>query len=270
MFFFADVENGSESFSLIKTKTNCLSQLISLRIDSNKLILKLLPLMFQNFTYLKHLNLNNVKINVPVSIPIATFAGLRNLTHLGLAQIQLEHFDHNIFASTPNLTHLDLSYNILKLNSLSFTHLEKLECLDLSGNYLKSLPDNVFSKQTRLKTLNLSNNQLYYIRGDMFKHLESLKNLDISFNRIFGDKSFIHFLMRNKLVTFEKSDCYLVGSNLKNIFYILIILVSIILFIILLWKILEKYFKNRIEFVFIIFLAFCVILLLLKQNMRNN
>ncbi|XP_060234444.1 relaxin receptor 1 isoform X2 [Meriones unguiculatus] len=88
--------------------------------------------------------------------------GLRNLT----------------FISCNNLTVLVMRKN--KINHLSehaFTHLQKLDELDLGSNKIESLPPNVFKDLKELSQLNISYNPIQKIQVNQFDCLAKLKSL---------------------------------------------------------------------------------------------
>ncbi|XP_060234445.1 relaxin receptor 1 isoform X3 [Meriones unguiculatus] len=90
--------------------------------------------------------------------------GLRNLT----------------FISCNNLTVLVMRKN--KINHLSehaFTHLQKLDELDLGSNKIESLPPNVFKDLKELSQLNISYNPIQKIQVNQFDCLAKLKSLSL-------------------------------------------------------------------------------------------
>lgn len=175
--------------------------------------LKLKSMIFRKLVNLKCLNLSgknvfdNSELSKPMEIPKELF--LSNLTHILLTKAGLTYFNALIFSQTPNLTHLDLSGNKVKLYSNSFCYLENLLWLNLSSNGLRWLPSGVFSKLSKLETLNLSNNYLAYISKTTLKPLVSLNNFDLSANNLLNfKKSLNSFANAKKLSDFRDSAAY--------------------------------------------------------------
>ncbi|XP_005344183.1 relaxin receptor 1 [Microtus ochrogaster] len=91
---------------------------------------------------------------------------------------------HNIrnltFISCNNLTVLVMRKN--KINHLSehaFTHLQKLDELDLGSNRIENLPPNIFKDLKELTQLNISYNPIQKIQVNQFDDLSKLKSLSL-------------------------------------------------------------------------------------------
>uniref|UniRef100_A0A8C5R2H2 Toll-like receptor 5L n=1 Tax=Leptobrachium leishanense TaxID=445787 RepID=A0A8C5R2H2_9ANUR len=93
-------------------------------------------------------------------------------------------------ATKSGLLTLDLSDNTLgkvwKFGHCEdiFMGLEQLQILNLSRNYLTSLPDNLFKGLLSLRALDLSMNQLLRIQSELFVGLTALKNLNLGRNNL--------------------------------------------------------------------------------------
>lgn len=97
------------------------------------------------------------------------------------------------FYNQTKLKILDLSWNSFAFDENTFTGLEELEMLSLSGNtYNKTENSNLFANLTRLEVLNLCDCDLTGIDENFFRNLQNLQIL------IFGSKDFIK--IKKKLV----------------------------------------------------------------------
>ncbi|CAH1782054.1 unnamed protein product, partial [Owenia fusiformis] len=83
----------------------------------------------------------------------------------------------------PNLRKISLRNNqILKIESGALDPLVSLTHLDLSGNYISSIPVDLFKSLPQLHSVNLARNQLNAIKNGTFKGIISLRYLDLSRN----------------------------------------------------------------------------------------
>ena len=128
-------------------------------------------------------DLNNLEIlymtfsNLNNSISKETFRHVPNLKILRLAFNQLTHLDPDCFACLPNLVELDLGHNQLVIDTKTFSHLNRLEKLDLSNNNIIRLEDGVFSHLISLKELSLRGNPFVDMTANWFIGLENLTKL---------------------------------------------------------------------------------------------
>ena len=114
------------------------------------------------------------------SLKAGDFAGLTNLTVLGLHANGLTGLPANVFDPLTKLTNLNLSRNSLSsLPANVFDQLTSLTRLDLDNNSLSSLPTGAFDKLTSLTRLNLSYNSLGSLSAGVFDKLTSLTTLDL-------------------------------------------------------------------------------------------
>ena len=125
----------------------------------------------------------------------------------------------------PNLETLHLNDNrILLLQDNAFKSLNKLQDLDVSGNFIARLPGPALIGLTSLKTFNLSRNRLNQL--DIFPtDLAELKILDLSFNEIgaLEAKSF-HYLinlvkldLKSNKISQISPDVFLAEQSLKGL-----------------------------------------------------
>ncbi|TRY72380.1 hypothetical protein TCAL_04746 [Tigriopus californicus] len=116
---------------------------------------------------------------------------LFQLTHLNLLDLSscptLVHVSDQLGQLT-NLSSLLLNQNgITSLSGPALSHLTKLKVLDVSGNQLTAIPDQI-SALTALTTLNLANNAIESM--PVLKELKSLAHVDLGGNQL-KDLSFI-------------------------------------------------------------------------------
>ncbi|XP_061574198.1 trophoblast glycoprotein b [Cololabis saira] len=111
---------------------------------------------------------------------------LEQLTDLYLSGNEMEHVDAMAFENLPNLQRLDLSNNrLLTLSESAFPEDNKVQLLNLSrsfpGQFLTDTVQNFLQNSSlqQLTTLDLSNNYLVTLPGDAFAGLSSLATLSL-------------------------------------------------------------------------------------------
>ena len=99
--------------------------------------------------------------------------------------------DRNMLTGLASLERLDLTDNPytdfgstslsgkLTLAADAFADVTGLTELELSSNYMTSIPSGVFSRLTSLKKLDLSNNSLQQLSSNLFEDLDELEVLDL-------------------------------------------------------------------------------------------
>jgi Leucine-rich repeat (LRR) protein len=172
-----------------------LNKLVSLDLSQNPL--KRIPSkLFANLAALNVLNLERCEL---IDLEPINFHGLDNLTQLYLSYNNLTHLDEASFKGLKNLTQLYLRFNKLtEINEETFRDtcnlimlelyknqlidirfglnnqsLQKLKCLNLSGNKLEQFEINL----RNLEELYLSFNETLEVRPGAFKNLSNLKRL---------------------------------------------------------------------------------------------
>ena len=127
---------------------------------------------------------HNVLGNLP-------FAYLKNVAFLKLEKLvvignRLKALGEYELSGLPSLRYLSLRSNLIEnVDEKSFLNLNNLKFLDISVNFLQTIPDNLFeSQQSSLETLLMSHNYLETVPRRAFRHLASLKHLNLNCNRI--------------------------------------------------------------------------------------
>ena len=121
-----------------------------------------------------HLNANGLK-----HVNRSTFAGLVKLEALDISSNNLVHLHPSTFRETINLKLLNLSFNDFE----EFPNLMlSVLSLDLTSNFIKSVPRDYLMSMPRIRTLNLSDNRLEGV-CERFES-ESLRTLILKRNRL--------------------------------------------------------------------------------------
>lgn len=160
--------------------------------------------VFNRLANLKELYLSDNPI-----VNISEKFQLQNTKLVEISDSRLHYLDENVFAGMPSLERLVLRKNLnlrsFACNSDSLMYLElansmlekvpsgymrKVVYLDLSENYLKTIPARAFVNFVSLEVLNLSTNSLTSINDLAFEGLNLMTSLDLSYNKlsILGDR----------------------------------------------------------------------------------
>lgn len=107
---------------------------------------------------------------------------LRKVASVHASRNQIKHI--YIEDGISNLKSLNLAKNNLTNMTGIFQHLNTLETLDLSYNYVGKLNISTFANLTNLEHLNLGHTNLSNINFGTFFHQKELKSLDISYNNL--------------------------------------------------------------------------------------
>ncbi|KAM7383223.1 hypothetical protein PAMP_002894 [Pampus punctatissimus] len=129
----------------------------------------------------------NISVNPVWHIPEKCFAHLPNLQHLRLDHNHLRIIDQFAFQKLHQLKFLNLSFNnISELHPSLFKDLHNLTFLSLEKNKLKQLPGGIFSAVLSLDTLILRQNVLTNFSeiAESVSHLINLRRLDLCFNNL--------------------------------------------------------------------------------------
>lgn len=212
--------NSLTSFDSLKIVTNLTyldltsNELKSLKF-ANLVDLKDLRLANNQFKSLKSISLNQItNLNVlylennPIENPnnlYQDFPQVKAVRNLFLERINMTTISASFFKDIANLTHLDLSGNMIskiepgasskqlaalelgknsltQINNLTFSGLFKLRSIDLTFNKIAKIESGAFNNLTLLEKLNMSYNQLQSLDKNMFAGLKHLKVIDVSNN----------------------------------------------------------------------------------------
>ena len=167
--------------------------------------------LFQNQIFnLKYLNLN---MNFIESLSSNTLKYLQNCMYLLMNNNKLSKLQNYTFGYMKSLIEIDLSVNLIQTIDVESFNIHKysylgpglIEKLDLSSNFIKSLPSSLFQYLTNLRYLLLNKNMIKILDKNIFNSTYSLIHLDLSLNSI----SSLNFLLNQNL----KSVKYLKLSN---------------------------------------------------------
>lgn len=82
-------------------------------------------------------------------------------------------------------TNISISYcRLVKIPSQSFSHLPKLNVLQLNENQVRHIEKDAFANLQYLHTLNLSSNDIVYLNSSIFRDLQNLSTLFLADNRV--------------------------------------------------------------------------------------
>ncbi|XP_076459353.1 toll-like receptor 4 [Babylonia areolata] len=162
----------------------------------NQLYYKILEVEFNPNNSLRILNLSNNLL----ATWIGPITGLNKLNVLDLANNFAYNVSFTFFDTLTSLTTLNASRNYLRnvVESDSrgrwFQHLDKLEVLCLSGNYINIIKKDFFKGLVNLQTLDLSHNEISVFDANITQ-MENITQLDLSYNNInFLPKSILDHL----------------------------------------------------------------------------
>ena len=120
-----------------------------------------------------------------------SFCNLLTLNSLSLSSNLISNIESDVapaIAKLSSLQKLDLSYNSIIFNNSNasslFGTMFTLFYLNLSSNFIDSIPGHTFNGLIQLLQLNLSHNQLDLTSSESFKGLVSLEELDLGYNSI--------------------------------------------------------------------------------------
>lgn len=141
---------------------------------------------FDNIMFSKlPVKVKNITIeNTPAKNNEFTIPGhLNNLSHLRLKNCSIMRIKSPNFTPSP-LVDLDLSYNLIKDDSLTFEKYCNLIRLKLSHNEISSLGEKTFQNQRSLEILQLDNNNIHFVHKNAFRHNVNLTKVYLSHNKL--------------------------------------------------------------------------------------
>lgn len=218
----SEIEKGTfDNLPLLTYLDLCNNELTSFRSEifrnvnsledlnlSNNYITYLYPNSFRIHTKLKRINLDSNRLSF---LPTEILSSLDSLQHVTLSRNSLKSLQAFDFANLPNLRIVELQENeisrvddksfqnssqlhwiylrdnfISSLSSMTFKGINRLN-LDLSGNHLNSLPNDLFNRQSvfKLESINLARNAFREFPTTALKKQYSyLEKANLSSNRI--------------------------------------------------------------------------------------
>lgn len=165
---------------------------------SNNKIVTIAPKAFQNLTALRSLDISFNKLTSAALKPEvfqglydpATFAPLKDMSFLSLANNDIHTLDPDLFEHFPNLEALSLSHNPFKIidpnTAIAISTLHSLKTLDLSDMELDELPKYLLHSPRQLKVLNMSGN-LFETLPETLQDAINLEELNLN------DNNFVEF-----------------------------------------------------------------------------
>ncbi|XP_061884745.1 TLR4 interactor with leucine rich repeats [Entelurus aequoreus] len=159
-----------------------LKKLTVLYVNNND-ILHVYQQLFTSLDHLVKLRLDGNRIE---SLQDSVFKDLTNLRYLHLESNNLQHIHKNAFSELAHLRFLNLSHNKLSTlrGALTFSHLQALTTLLLSGNAIRHVGNKMFQNLQRLSKLSLSNNSITHLGRRTLLGLSSLKELFVDGNEL--------------------------------------------------------------------------------------
>ncbi|XP_070691130.1 toll-like receptor 21 [Pempheris klunzingeri] len=172
-----------------------------------------------------------ISINPLWHIPNNSFVHLPNLQHLKIDHNHLRIIDQFAFQNLTQLKSLNMSFNnISELDPSVFKDLHNLTFLSLTKNKIKQLPEEIFSTLLNLNTLIMRQNFMTNFSGiaQSVSHLINLTTLDLCFNNLTSlshsnvllPKSLtVLYICRNNLFTLGCENSFLRSIQLLDLSY---------------------------------------------------
>ncbi|XP_035705436.1 SLIT and NTRK-like protein 5 isoform X2 [Folsomia candida] len=139
------------------------------------------PNSFESFGNLWNLNMNQNRFSL---FPTEFLKPCKQLRYIGLSKNHLKNLNEMNFSNFPFLRELDLSGNAIELViPNAFLNSTQLQKINLSGNKLENLDSNIFRGLLRLE-LDLSDNYLSSLPPTLFDrgHVQKLQEIKLSRN----------------------------------------------------------------------------------------
>ncbi|RVE49163.1 hypothetical protein evm_006170 [Chilo suppressalis] len=113
-----------------------------------------------------------------------TLSAMKNLAYLSLSRNSLTVAKLSNRYELAKLISLDLSYNTISEIDVEYESYTELQILNISNNYIVTIPDAIFDNFPQLLTLDLSHNFIDVLGVATFEGLKKLSTLIISHNRL--------------------------------------------------------------------------------------
>ncbi|XP_066138522.1 protein toll-like [Euwallacea fornicatus] len=176
----------------------------------------------QNLSVLTFEGLSNSHDNFTVTKE--SLKSLQSLERLTLSHGNL-HLERNFLVNTPNLLVLSILRNSTGEIDRYFDHVPKLRLLDMTSNYITSIPNGVFQELSNLTKLMLFGNNISSISRSKFSGLTNLMLLELSWNQLeevpedtFADlRNLINISLRGNHIRRFYSYTFINNNLLQNI-----------------------------------------------------
>lgn len=191
-------------------------------------IIKIEDNTFKGLTSLKDLNMENNRFVKMWSNPryeFDIFGGLQHLEVLLLGGNNIATIRSprkHLLKYLENIKHLGLNRNSLQtISSEDFSHLKKLEILDISENHILSWDSRIFPN-VRLKRFYASLNKISYMTDAMLADFDSLESIKLDYNSFMCDCVLRDKMSTNKTALkkftklIEDEQIYCVGPNVNQ------------------------------------------------------
>jgi Leucine-rich repeat (LRR) protein len=123
-------------------------------------------------------------------IPVEIFTEFPNLEYILIQNSKMPILKEKLFGvEFGKIKYLMLWFNGIKIvEKKAFFHLKNLVIIDLLGNKIESIAENIFETNLKLKHVYLSHNQIKALNPVLFKHLNHLREVDFTLNRCTSEK----------------------------------------------------------------------------------
>lgn len=147
------------------------------------------PAVFKNCTDLEVLKFDDMDLS---DINVGAFEGISNLKILAMKKCQLTRIDPELLEPLENLLELHITENQMKVAPIiAIQRMTRLKVLNLSGNKLTHLHDDLFKNKNFLEFVDVSKNEIYEIERDILIHWPDHATINMEGNTCI-DKKFDH------------------------------------------------------------------------------